>query len=301
MRMPHPPGLCTLLLGATLAALPAAAQHAPVTLDASHLQSLQGRLDGFAAGLPAEERALWNRVLLRAAAAPAGGAEVQVLPVLHIGPGGGCDAPGMDDGPGRVAIIVQGGRTGEGGLAPRPSSGIVVQGGRTPQGVSAGAAPGRTRVGGRPGAPGATAPRPTEAVSIGPKQEDPAWPAPESLGRRLTEFSAQLPAEERGAMEWLLTRAAAVPEGRPATPGGLPPGAAVAAAPDGRPATSGGRPAVAGAVRPLGQPGPGGLPEGMAVSLRQALGVDPVAIGPKQEDPTRGPPTPPATRWILRY
>jgi hypothetical protein len=284
-----------------MVALPAAAQPAPMTLDASHLRSLQARLDGFAGGLPAEERALWNRVLLRAAAAPAGGSEVRVLPVLHIGPGGGCDEPGMDDGPGRVAIIVQGGRAGEGGLAPRPSSGIIVQGGRTPQGVSAGAAPGsRTRVGGRPGAP--AAPRPTEAVSIGPKQEDPVRPAPESLGRRLTEFSAQLPAEERGALEWLLTRAAAVPEGRPATPGGLPPGAAVAAAPEGRPATPGGRPAgAAGVARPLGQPGPGGLPAGTAVSLRQALGVDPVSIGPKQEDPTRGPPEPPATRWILRY
>jgi hypothetical protein len=292
MRITHPPGLSALLLGASLAALPAAAQSAPVTVDASHLQSLQARLDGFAGGLRAEERVLWNRLLLRAAHAPRNGSEVRVLPVLEIGPGGGCDAPGMDDGPNRnrVAIIIQGGRTG-GGLAPAPASGIIVQGGRTPAG---------TRVGGRPGAAGVT--RPTDAVSIGPKQEDPARPAPESLAGRLTQFAGQLPAEERGALEWLLTRAAAVPEGRPATPGGLPPGAAVASAPDGRPATPGGRPAgAAGVARPLGQPGPGGLPEGLAVSLRQALGVDALSIGPKQEDPTRGPPSPPETRWTLRH
>ena len=34
------------------------------------------------------------------------------------------------------------------------------------------------------------------------------------------------------------------------------------------------------------------------VSLRQALGIDPLAIGPKQDDPR--PPTP-EQRWILRY
>ncbi|HEX8359958.1 MAG TPA: hypothetical protein VF613_07620 [Longimicrobium sp.] len=293
MRITRPPGLSVLLLGATLAALPAAAQTDPVTVHASHLQALQGRLDGFSSGLRAGERALWNRLLLRAAHAPASGSEVRVLPVLHIGPGGGCDA-GMDDGPNRVAIIIQGGRTG-GGLAPAPASGIIVQGGRT-------ASPGaRTRVGARSGAPAAGVTRPTDVVSIGPKQEDPAWPAPESLARRVTELSAQLPAEERGALEWLLTRAAAVPEGRSGTPGGLPPGAAVAAAPEGRPASPGGRPAgAAGVARPLGQPGPGGLPEGTAVSLRQALGVDVLSLGPKQEDPGRAPPTP-ATRWTLRH
>lgn len=274
-----PPALSALLLAATLAALPAAAQ-APVTVDASHLRSLQARLDGFAGGLRAEERALWNRLLLRAASAPAGGSEVQVLPVLEIGPGGGCDA-GMTDGTSRVAIIVQGGR------AAAPASGIVVQGGRTAQGAGIVVQGGRTaqgtgagaRVGGRPGAAGVT--RPTDVVSIGPKQEDPTRPAPDMLARRLTDFAGRLPAEERGALEWLLTRAAAVPEGRPST-GGLASGAGAVA-------------------RPLGEPGPGGMPEGIAVSLRQALGVDALSIGPKQEDPTRGPPTPSATRWTLRH
>lgn len=286
MRTPHPSVLPAFLLAATLAALPAAAQ-APVTVDASHLRSLQGHLNGFAGGLSAGERALWNRLLLRAAHAPSGGSEVQVLPVLQIGPGGGCDA-GMTDGTSRVAIIVQGGRAG-GGAAPAGASGIVVQGGRT-------ASPGaRTRVGGRPGSPAAGVTRPTDVVSIGPKQEDPTRPAPDMLARRLTDLAGRLPAEERGALEWLLTRAAAVPEGRPATPGGLPPGAAVASSAEGRPATP------ASVARPLGQPGPGGLPEGIAVSLRQALGVDALSIGPKQEDPTRGPPTPPATRWTLRH
>jgi hypothetical protein len=253
MHTIYPPGLSALLLGAALA-LPAAAQTGPVTVDESHLRSLQGRLDGFSSGLRADERVLWNRLLLRAAHAPASGSEVRVLPVLQIGPGGGCEA-GADDGPSRVGIIVQGGRTGVGGMAPGGSSCIIVQGGRGVAG--GGVAPGgRARVGGRPGAV-----RPTDAVSIGPKQEDPARPAPESLARRITELSGQLPAEERGALEWLLTRAAAVPEGRPATPGGLPEG----------------------------------------VSLRQAPGVEPLSIGPKQEDPTRGPPTPPATRWIVRH
>jgi hypothetical protein len=37
-----------------------------------------------------------------------------------------------------------------------------------------------------------------------------------------------------------------------------------------------------------------------SVSLRQALGVDALSIGPKQEDPTRAPPKP-ETRWIVRY
>jgi hypothetical protein len=282
MRASHPRALFALLLLATLAALPAAAQPAPVTVDATHLRSLEGRLNGFASGLRAEERALWNRLLLRAASAPAGGADVRVLPVLQIGPGGGCDEGGIRGGTGRVAIIIQGGRT---------ADGIVVQGGRTVQGAGVGAA----RVGGRPGTPAGVI-RPTDVVSIGPKQEDPTRPAPENLARRLTEFAGQLPAEERGALEWLLTRAASVPEARPATPGGLPPGAAVASAPEGRSAMT-----VAGVARPLGNPGPGGLPEGTAASLRQALGVDALSIGPKQEDPTRGPPTPPATRWLLRY
>ncbi|HEY0155407.1 MAG TPA: hypothetical protein VGB92_25650 [Longimicrobium sp.] len=281
MRISHPRRSALLLL-ATLAALPAAAQPAPVTVDATHLRSLQGRLNGFAGGLRSEERVLWNRLLVRAASAPtAGGTDVRVLPVLPIGPGGGCDDGGTRGGSGRVAIIVQGGRTAS------PSSGIVVQGGRT-----AGAA---SRVGGRPGTPAGVI-RPTDVVSIGPKQEDPARPAPDILARRLTDFAGGLPAEERGALEWLLTRAAAVPEARPATPGGLPPGAAVASAPEGRSAAT-----VAGVARPIGNPGPGGLPEGTAASLRQALGLDPLSIGPKQEDPARGPPTPPATRWTLRY
>ncbi|HEX8391639.1 MAG TPA: hypothetical protein VF665_04700 [Longimicrobium sp.] len=271
--------------GLMAAAPPAAAQTTPLTLDASTLASLQARLDRFAGGLPAEERALWNGVLLRAASAPAGGAEVRVLPILQIGPGGGCDGQGVDDRPNRVGIIIQGGRAN--------GSGIIIQGGRT-----ASTPGGRSPAGVRPGSPGDVR-RPTDAVSIGPKQEDPVRPAPEMLGRRLTDLSAQLPAPERGALEWLLTRAAQAPEGRPATPGGLPPGAAVSSAPAGRSATPGGRPSAA-VARPSGQPGPGGLPAGTSVSLRQALGIDAVSIGPKQEDPTRGPPRS-VTQWTLRY
>jgi hypothetical protein len=273
MRSIHPSYLSALLLAATLAAAPAAAQNGTLAVDASHLRSLQTRLHGFVAGLPAEERALWQRVLLRAATAPvaAPASEVRVTPVLQIGPGGGCeDQPGMDDAAGRVALIVQGGRTAgaasgivvQGGRTPSSRGGIVVQGGRTPSGTPRDAnAPrpnpaGTVAIGPKQDDP--SRPGRTGAVAIGPKQDDPA-PPPQSLGRRIAAFSAQLPAEERGALEWLLTRAAA-PEGRPGTPGGLPPGT--------------------------------------TISLRQALGIDPLAIGPKQDDPA---PPPPAQRWILRF
>jgi hypothetical protein len=276
MRLMHPTRLAALL-APLVAAVPLAAQQpgAPATVRMRaqapgngntivvwprHVQSLAARLDSFAVALPAAERALWNDVLVRAAHAPTpAAAEVRVAPVLQIGPGGGCeDPPGLDDAAGRAAIIVQGGRTAgasgiivQGGRTARPATGIIVQGGRTQSDAAAGA---RTRV-------GAQAPRPTpmDAVAIGPKQDDPA-PPPQSLGRRLAEFSSRLPAEERGALDWLLTRAATAPEGRPGTPGGLPPGTSVA--------------------------------------LRQALGIDPLAIGPKQDDPA---PPPPAQRWILRF
>ena len=93
-------------------------------------------------------------------------------------------------------------------------------------------------------------------------------------------------------MDWLLTRAASAPEGRPGTPGGL----ASTPAPEGQP----GRPAgIPGGV-PSGRPGtPGGLPPGTTVSLRQALGIDVLAIGPKQDDPA--PPPPSRGSWLLRY
>ena len=283
--MIQPFRLPALLLAAALAAAPAAAQTGPVTVDASHLRALQGRLDGFAAGLTAEERALWESVLRRAASVPAASGEVRVTPILEIGPGGGCDDPRVNGAASRVAIIVQGGRTGsadgivvqggrtgtpasgivvQGGRTPSSRGGVVVQGGRTPAGTAQGAngprpnPTGAVAIGPKQDDPGAPRPR-TGAVAIGPKQDDPA-PPPQSLGRRVATLSAQLPAEERGALEWLLTRAAAAPQGRPGTPGGLPPGA--------------------------------------AVSLRQALGIDALAIGPKQDDPA---PPPPAQRWILRY
>jgi hypothetical protein len=247
MRMIHPLHVPALLLASALAAGPAAAQPTPVTVEASDLRALQGRLDGFAAGLTAEERALWEGVLRRAASRPAQGTEVRVAPVLHIGPGGGCDGdPGSGVVTQRVSIIVEGGRG--------PSDGIVVQGGRMPA-----AGGGVVMRGNRPPAvTGAGAPRPTPAgtVAIGPKQDDPA-PPPQSLGRRIAELSAGLPEGERGALEWLLTRAALA---GPGTPGGLPPGT--------------------------------------SISVRQALGIDPLAIGPKQDDPA---PPPPAQRWIVSF
>jgi hypothetical protein len=265
-----------------------------------HVQTLQARLDSFAMALPAAERALWNDVLLRAAHAPTRAAgEVRVSPVLQIGPGGGCEvgpgggcevgpgggcevgpgggceigpgggcAPGPDDGPNRVAVILQSGRT------AGASGGIIAPGGGTRTGLAV--------QGSRPGVRPGDAPRPTPtgdgtleigpkqddpaprpgrvgAVAIGPKQDDPA-PPPQSLARRIAALAASSPAEEQAALNWLLTRAASAPEGRPGTPGGLPPGT--------------------------------------TVSLRQALGIEPLAIGPKQDDPR--PPTP-DQRWILRF
>jgi hypothetical protein len=253
-----------------------------MSVDASHLHALQLRLEGFAAGLPAAERPLWQDLLLRAATAgPPAVGDVRVNPVLQIGPGGGCE--GQDQAAGRAAIIIQGGRTGV------PGTGIVVQGGRTPAagivvqgGRSPATGPVRAgRAGGRPGTPAGDAPRPTgtAAVAIGPKQDDPSRPGrtgavcigpkqddpappPQALGSRLAALATTLPPEERGAMDWLLTRAAHAAEaGRPGTPGGLPPGT--------------------------------------TVSLRQALGIDVLAIGPKQDDPA--PPPPSRGSWILRY
>lgn len=318
---PIPVLLLSTLLAAPLSAqIGGALRPGQITVEAAHLQSLQGRLNGFAAQLPAEERALWDRVLLRAAAAPGAGGEVRVTPVLEIGPGGGCDDPAAEAA-NRVAIIIEGGRTaGASGIVVQggrtPSSGIVVQGGRTPAGV-----------------PGANAPRPdpNAAVAIGPKQDDPSRPGgtgaeaigpkqddptppPQSLGRRLAAFSQGLPAEERAALNWLLTRAAQGSDARPGTPGGrpgTPGGVGDTPAPEGRP----GRPTTvpAGAIPNARVGTPGGLPPGpcnpergctvggspLNVSLRQALGIDVLAIGPKQDDPA--PPPPSTQRWILRF
>jgi hypothetical protein len=212
MHSLHPSRRYATLLLVTLLASPLAAQipnvraapraQAPgngstVVVWPRHLQTLQARLDSFAVALPAEERALWNGVLLRAANAPTpSAAEVRITPVLEIGPGGGCeDQPGMAEAANRVSIIVQGGRTAgasgivvQGGRTATPAAGIVVQGGRTQAAASPAA---RARAGDD---------RPTA-----------------SLGRRLAELSSRLPAEERSVLNWLLTRAAA-------TDVGLPPG-----------------------------------------------------------------------------
>jgi hypothetical protein len=255
--------LPALLLAAAMAAAPSAAQDGGVAVDASHLRSLQARLDSVASTLPPQERAAWNRLLLRAAGAPAASAEVRVTPVLEIGPGGGCDGA-TDEASNRVAIIIQGGRS--------PSSGIIVQGGRTPprEGiiVQGGRTPSREGIIVQGAAP---RPNPAGTVAVPPRQENA--PPPQSLARRIAELGARLSPEERGALDWLLTRAAAA-EVRPDTQGGLPPG------PCGPQARC--RPPV------------GGSP--LAVSLRQALGIDALAAGPGQVAPPSA-----AGRWILRY
>jgi hypothetical protein len=131
-----------------------------------------------------------------------------------------------------------------------------------------------------PGTPGAATPDRLAGIivqggreSIGPKQDDPGTPpsnrttldprqdGPTTAGvaRKLQALAAGLPLEERAGIDWLLSRATTGGR-RPGTPGGAPP-----------------------EVRP---------------SLRQALGIDPLAIGPKQDDPR--PPAPDA-RWVLRF
>jgi hypothetical protein len=291
--MRHRP-LTALLLATVLAApqpaqvtrpAPAARAQAPgngttVVIWARHIQALQARLDSFAVALPAEERALWNGVLVRAANAPTpAAAEVRVTPVLEIGPGGGCeDSPGMDGAANRVAIIVQGGRA-------AGAEAIVVQGGRVPGQVNGAAAPGV-----RPAAPGDVR-RPTDAAPIDAKLEPVPWLATASLGRRLAELSSRLPAEERGVLNWLLTRAAA----------GLP-GEVANIVVSGRgnyvhavdAAGSQGRPVTADSLAQGAQ----GLDGFWWPPLPKALGIDPRPIGPRRDDPA---PPPPAGRWIIRY
>jgi hypothetical protein len=319
MHSLHPPRRYATLLLATLLASPLASQvpasqrttvraQAPgngnvIVVWPRHLQTLQARLDSFAVALPAEERALWNAVLLRAANAPTPAAgEVRVTPVLEIGPGGGCeDQPGMGGAANRVAIIVQGGRTAgasgivvQGGRTATPATGIVVQGGRTASPTTGIVVQGgRTSAGARPATP-------TEAVATNPKLEPVPWLASESLGRRLAELSLRLSPEERGTLNWLLTRAAATDVGLPPGPcnpergcrpaDGLPPGAQ----------------AMDGWWGAPGHPGGGTRPHAQKLDgfwwppLPKALGIEPLAIGPKQDDPR--PPTPSSEqRWILRY
>ncbi|HYW11256.1 MAG TPA: hypothetical protein VE871_04845 [Longimicrobium sp.] len=172
MRTIRPFHLPALLLATALAAVPAAAQNGAVAVDASHLRTLQARLDSVVSALSPGERAAWDRLMLRAASAPAPSSDVRVAPVLEIGPGGGCDGGGgIDDATSRVAIIVQGGRT--------AGSGIIVQGGRTPAAARGGiiVRGGRTPAGAAQGAD-APRPNPTGTVAIGPKQDDPAPPPP---------------------------------------------------------------------------------------------------------------------------
>lgn len=248
------------VLALVLAAAPAGAQQT-VAVEPAHVQSLEARLNGWAATLPATERALWDGLLRRAAAAPVARGEIRVTPVLQIGPGGGCESPGAREDARRVGIIVQGGRE----AAAR--EGIIIQGGLVARpGVAEGVRrSGRAQSGGRPGVAAARVPRPQNSciVSIGPKQDDPA-PPPQSLGRRLAGLASDLPEEERGALNWLLTRAISAPAS-----GDLAP-----------------RPANPGDPRPT-----------PTASVRGALGLDALSIGPKQDDPAPPPPS----RWVLRY
>jgi hypothetical protein len=231
--------LPALALAATAAAAPA--QRGQVVVDAAAVRGLETRLDSLAATLPAEQRQLLTDLLLRAAAAPADNpAGTTVRPVFYSPGGRGIIVQG-----GRTAIVVQGGRAAAGTAtprpadpnAPRPGSGAVAIGPKQddPRAPGTGAVaigpkqddPGAPRpgngavaIGPKQDDPGA--PRPTNILAIGPKQDDPRSPQG-ALVARLTELGATLPAAQRGALDWMLQRAAGSP-GTPGSPGGLPPG-----------------------------------------------------------------------------
>lgn len=209
--------LPALALAATAAAAPA--QRGQVVVDAAAVRGLETRLDSLAATLPPEQRLLLADLLRRAAAAPADNpAGTTVRPVFYSPGGRGIIVQG-----GRSAIIVQGGRAAAGTVnprptdpnAPRPGNGAVAIGPKQDDPRAPGN--GAVAIGPKQDDPGA--PRPTNILAIGPKQDDPRSPQG-SLVARLTELGAALPEAQRGALDWMLQRAA----GSPGTPGGLPPG-----------------------------------------------------------------------------
>jgi hypothetical protein len=192
------------VLALALAAAPAAAQQT-VTVEPAHLEALESRLNRFAATLPAAERAVWDGILRRAAAAPVESAEFRIAPVLQIGPGGGCESAAMPEDAGRVGIIIQGGRE----AAER--AGIIIQGGREAAGregimVQGGLVPPRRAGAARTGTAARAPGRPSSCkVSVAANGAPPAM----GLGVRVAALAADLPEAERAVINWLLTRSLA--------------------------------------------------------------------------------------------
>ncbi len=210
--------LPALALAATAAAAPA--QRGQVVVDAAAVRGLETRLDSLSATLPPEQRQLLADLMRRAAAAPADNpAGTTVRPIFYSPGGRSIVVQG-----GRTAIVVQGGRAAAGTVnprptdpnAPRPGNGAVAIGPKQDDPGAPRPGNGTVAIGPKQDDPGT--PRPTSILAIGPKQDDPRSPQG-ALVARLTALSTTLPEAQRGALDWMLQRAAGSP-----TPGGLAPG-----------------------------------------------------------------------------
>jgi hypothetical protein len=144
-----------------------------------------------------------------------------------------------------------------------PSSHIIVQGGIQPMPT-------------RPASSAASAVHTSghAAVAIGPKQDDPAHPN----GGQSVNAIGPKPDDPRAPDAALMSRLRAFGQGL---------------SPEDRAALD--WLFQRAAPRDAGS----GMPTGRTPSLAQALGVSPLAIGPKQDDPS--PPPPADARWIVRF
>ena len=158
------------------------------------IQSLSDKLDAFERGLSGGELGAMNRLLRRAANAPADNPAGTDIKSSFFASG----APQSNTISQRGGIIIQGGLSAQTGPAGTP-------GGRPAINQL------RSALGGD-----------SDPVAIGPKHEDP-MPAPDTinaLNGKLQNFGGQLSPQEKGIMDWLLQRAS---EGSYGTPGGRPP------------------------------------------------------------------------------
>ena len=158
------------------------------------MAALASRLQEFSSGLSGAEREAFDRLLSRAAAAPAdspAGADVKVrLFTAGLRREGEAEPAGL---------IVQGGRGQSGGGIK--SSPIDV--------LREMLGPGNVSIGPKQDDPRAPSTS-TGAVAIGPKQDDPRSPS-SSLAGKMQAFGGGLSVTERAMLDWLLQRAASSP------------------------------------------------------------------------------------------
>ena len=160
------------------------------------IQSLNDKLDIFSGQLSRDELGAMNLLLRRAANAPADHPGDVNMKASFFASG-----PAEGNTYGQQGIIIQGGRTANaqvGTPGGRPASNTL-----------------RASLGGD-----------TDPLAIGPKHEDPAMPAADTINAldgKLRNFGGQLSPQERGVMDWFLQRASAGASGSYGTPGGRPP------------------------------------------------------------------------------